>query len=131
MKLKIGCQNCRGLSEGRKRLDVFKWIQRKNFNITILTDTHSCSESEQRFINDWGFDCSFSKFSSCASNSRGVAIFFVKNLKCVIHSCDIDLGGNYVILDVTINKLRLTLIALYGPNKDTPSFFNNMCEKNY
>lgn len=79
--LNIGCMNCRGISEGKKRTDVFNWIQKKNFNITVLIDTHSCSSTEQLWLNDWGLDCKFSKFSSLTSNSRGVAIFSLKECR--------------------------------------------------
>lgn len=38
----------------------------------------------------------------------------------------IDDGGNFVIIDVTIDGKRLTLVNIYGPNKDSPVFFDNL-----
>ena len=33
-----------------------------------------------------------------------------------------DLNGNYLALDVVIDKPKLTLLSLYGPNMDNPDF---------
>ena len=34
--------------------------------------------------------------------------------------------GNYVILDMTIQEYRMTLVAIYGPNEDNPVFLENI-----
>ena len=36
---------------------------------------------------------------------------------------------NYIILDITIQGKRLTLVTLYCPNDDKPQFLNNIREK--
>ncbi|CAG2224184.1 E3.1.11.2 [Mytilus edulis] len=41
----------------------------------------------------------------------------------------IDLSGNFVILDITIQDYRITLAAIYGPNNDEPAFFDNIKNK--
>ena len=73
-----------------------------------------------------GGDC---RFSSHASNSRGVTILFRNSFQYEVHKEFIDPNGNYIILDMSIQGFRLSLVALYGPNADCPSFFENVKNK--
>ena len=78
----------------------------------------------EKFIrSQWGNDC---LFSYGTSNSRGVAICFQKNIDYKIHSHISDPDGNYIIVALTIDDNRLTLVCLYGPNKDCPEFFTTV-----
>ena len=43
------------------------------------------------------------------------------NLKLIL-----DTNGNFVILDITIQDYRLTLVVIYGPNDDNPDFFQSL-----
>ena len=43
-----------------------------------------------------------------------------------IHSQEQDINGNLLILDITISNKRLSLINIYGPNKDDPAFYENL-----
>jgi hypothetical protein len=40
-----------------------------------------------------------------------------------------DLNGNYLALDVVIDKQKLTLLSLYGPNMDNPDFYGPVSNK--
>ena len=64
--------------------------------------------------NEWGSDV---KFSSHTSNSRGVAILFKNSFQYIIHNEIKDPGGNYIILDISIQNTRLSLVALYVSSK--------------
>ena len=55
-----------------------------------------------------------------------MSILFRKNLVYSIHEHISDPEGNYIISDLTVEENRFTLINLYGPNKDTPNFFDNI-----
>jgi len=55
-------------------------------------------------------------FSLLSLNSKGVAILFNNNFKFKILNETKDINGNYLILDVIVEKERLTLVSLYGPN---------------
>ncbi|CAG2211429.1 unnamed protein product [Mytilus edulis] len=121
----IGSVNCRGLSETVKRIDIFTKYK-DLYDITILVDTHSTSEKEKQWLHEWGY---VGKFSSYSSKSRGVAILFKNTFEFKIHEETIDLMGNFIILDITIQDYRITLAAIYGPNNDDPVFFENIKHK--
>jgi len=71
----------------------------------------------------WGFECFFSSFSS---NSRGVAILFNNNFEFKVLKEKKDINGNYLILDVIVEKERFTLVSLYRPNTDSPRYFEQV-----
>ena len=48
---------------------------------------------------------------------------FNNNFEYKLHSKEADLDGNKLVLDITINGKRMTLINIYGPNRDSPEFF--------
>lgn len=119
-KLNIFSMNCRGLGDKKKRLDIFNWCKRKKYNIVCLQDTHFDDSMENTVKNEWGFDAVLSTYKS---NARGVGIFLCNNFQYELHRSKVDVEGNYVILDITIEGKRVTLVSLYGPNTDKPSFF--------
>jgi len=55
-------------------------------------------------------------FSLLSLNSKGVAILFNNNFEFKILNETKDINGNYLVLDVIVEKERLTLVSLYGPN---------------
>ena len=48
---------------------------------------------------------------------------FNNNFEYKLHSKEADLDGNNLVLDITINGKRMTLMNIYGPNRDSPEFF--------
>ena len=118
----IGSVNCRGLAEKIKRVDIF-CICKELYDITVLTDTHCCLENESHWLGEWGY---IGKFSCYSSRSREVAVLFKNSLEFKINSEILDTNGNFVILDITIQDYRLTLVAIYGPNDDNPDFSQSL-----
>ena len=125
MAIKILSANCQGLGSMEKRLDVFNYLKEKKCDIICLQDTHTTKTSERFFRSQWNNEC---LFSSGTSNSRGVAILFSKNIDFKINNSISDQDGNYIICDLSVADNKLTLINLYGPNKDTPLFFQNIID---
>lgn len=119
MAVKILTFNCQGLGSVEKRLDVFNYLKSKQCHIYCLQDIHSTKSNESFIRAQWNNDCIF---SSGTSNSRGVAILFSKDFEHTIHKYIADEEGNYIIVDLTVENNRFTLISLYGPNKDCPTF---------
>ena len=127
MEVKILSVNTQGLCSMEKRVDVFDYLKAKNCHIYCLQDVHSTQQTEKFIQTQWGNNKCI--FSSGTSNKRGVAILFKKNLDFTIHNHLSDPEGNFIIIDITVENHRFTLINLYGPNNDSPIFFDNIMSK--
>ena len=115
--------NCQGLDDASKRRDVLNYLRSKKHNIYCLQDTHFITRLEPYIQAQWGYKCIFSSYTS---NARGVAIMLNNNFEYKIHNQKLDDSGNYIILDITIEGEKITLINLYGPNEDNPIFYENI-----
>ena len=122
-KLKIASMNVRGLADPVKRNDVFDWLKQQDISICCLQDVHFKAEMHQLYQDEWGFKCEICSYSS---EKRGVAVLFKKGLDVDIKDIKGDEQGNLLILEVNVNDNPLMLINLYGPNKDNPSFYENL-----
>ena len=63
--------------------------------------------------------------SSFSSASDGVCILFNNNFQFEIISQFSDQEGRYIIIDMKINNKILTLVCIYAPNNNNPTFFQN------
>ena len=75
---------------------------------------------------EWGFDVYFSSFTS---NKRGVMVLINNNFDQKVESIKTDPSGNFIILDMSIQGKKVTLVNLYGPNEDKPQFYKNLQHK--
>ena len=92
--------------------------------MACLQDIHLDKSQEKTFRSEWGGEAILATKSS---NSRGVAILISNNFEFTIHDKHLDPEGNYIILDVTFMGVpRCTLVNLYGPNKDSPAFYEKI-----
>ena len=80
---------------------------------------HCIKNLENSIRSEWGSNC---LFSSWKSNARGIGILFSKDIDYTVHSHTSDPGGNYIIVNLTIDNRRITLVSLYGPNQGTPLY---------
>lgn len=119
MILKLLTFNCRGMQDYFKRRKIFHYIRSLNGDIIFLQETHSDMNDERLWKSQWG---EFAFFASFTSNSRGVAILIRNSLALKVNSVFKDPNGRFLILDVMLNKLPLTLINVYAPNYDDPNF---------
>ena len=122
-KLKFCSFNVRGINDKKKRIDVFNWLKRKKVDICFLQEVHSTKDLELKWRNEWGYEAFF---SSGKSNSKGVAILFNNTFEFKIHNKTQDTDGRFIILDLTINEKRITIMNVYGPNQDDPMFYESV-----
>ena len=115
--------NCQGLSNMDKRSDTFNFLRNKNYSVYFLQDTHFTTKEQNYIRTQWGFECYFSNYSS---QSRGVAILFNNNFEFKVLKVAKDESGNKLILDMVIEGKNITLINIYGPNRDEPDFYEEI-----
>ena len=116
--------NVRGLAQAHKRRDVFNWLsQSKKDEIILLQETHCSKELENKWKNEWNGECITTTYSA---QSRGVAILLKRNLDYEIHATVKDDNGRYIFIDVTVDQKRFVLGNVYGPNEDSPEFFEEV-----
>lgn len=116
--------NCRGLRDTSKRKDVLNYIRKKNFSICCIQDTHFIQSDEKIIRAQWGFECIF---SHGRSDARGVCILLNNNFEYKLLGKFSDEQGNLLILQLEVDKkFTVTLVNIYGPNKDDPIFLQNL-----
>ncbi len=123
--IKIVSANCQGLNDVRKRNDVFQYLKNKRGNIYCLQDTHFTEKLENKIKQEWGSSTVI--FSSYTSNSRGVAILFLDNFEFqVLKKIHDPEKGNYITLKIKIQDELISLTTIYGPNNDSPDFYDTI-----
>ena len=95
--LKLVSLNVKGINNVHKR--IYTWCRRKNADFSFLQETHSKTEIETQWKNEWGAGIIMSHGSSY---SRGVAILIKKGVDYTLRSKIIDASGRYIILKVEI-----------------------------
>ena len=115
--------NVQGLGDRSKRKDVLNLLKSKNYSICMLQDTHFTAAEEIYIRAQWGYECYFSNYSS---QSRGVATLINNNFDFKLNSVEQDNNGNLLILNGKTGDKTVTLINLYGPNRDNPEFYQDL-----
>lgn len=62
--------------------------------------------------------------ATCAVRARGVAILFRKGTPFTHKTTIADRDGRFLILVGELYSLPITLVNIYGPNLDSPSFLD-------
>ena len=121
--LKFMTFNCRGLASQQKRRDVVNYIKKLEYDVYLIQDTHLTPKTVPLFNAIWPGKC----YHSCGThNSRGTAILFKRNIQHNIIHEEYCKEGNFVMLVCSIFISNFTIVNIYGPNDDRPSFFNNI-----
>ena len=124
-ELVICSLNVRGLSNPLKRRETFRSLKMKKYGIFFLQEVHCTKEKESPWTSEWGFTAFFSSFSSA---SAGVCILFNNNFQFEIIRKFSDQEGRYIIIDMKIDNKILTLVNIYAPNNDNPTFVQNLLD---
>ena len=100
-------------------------VEKNKFSIDFLQETHSSSDTEAYWRSEWGYSTFFTNFSS---SRAGVGILSNNNFLFNILRSFIDPEGRFIINDIETKSEVLTLLNIYAPNQDNPSFFKNIGE---
>ena len=115
--------NCQGLQNIKKRIDVLSYFKETNANIVCLQDTHLIDDDIMAVKELWNNDV---YLNGGKTNSCGVAILLNNNFEYEIMSCKKDKNGNYLNLLMKLSSMNINLVTLYGPNNDSPTFFEEI-----
>ena len=125
MALKILSMNCQGLGDLDTRRDVFNYLRKMDCSIFCLQDTHFENAQKAYIRAQWGYECLTNSFNS---SSRGVAILFKSNFEYKLGRTKCDDNGNLLVIEIETSFYRITIVNIYGPNKDTPDFYKMVSE---
>ena len=91
----------------------------------MLQETHCTQKEEAQWTMEWGGKILFGNGSS---NSKGTAILVNKSsdIKILRHE---SLDGRLQIAEVKIMEDIITIVNVYGPNQDKPTFFKEIAKK--
>ena len=121
----ISSLNARGLSNKSKRREVFGWLREKKISVFFLQEAHCTKETKNMWRSEWGYQAIFSSYSS---ESAGVCILFNNNFSFEIVKQFSDPEGRFILCDIKTDSKIVTLLNIYAPNNDDPTFFENIYE---
>ena len=102
---------------------MLNFSKKKKYSIYFLQDTHFTKKEENYIRSQWALECFFSSFSR---QSRGVAILFNNNFEYKLHTVQSEDDRNKLIVEISIQEKTFSLINIYGPNRDTPEFYESI-----
>ena len=124
--IKILSLNCRGLGSSKKRRDVLHYLKNMNYDIYFLQDTHLTDRKEPLLSSVWRGK-SYHSFGTF--NSRGTSILINPQLQHDIIYEEKCKKGDFILSVIKIHGNTYTLLNIYGPNEDRPSFFLHLKEQ--
>ena len=122
---KIVSLNVRGINNRVKRLGIFDWAKKKNFDIVMLQECYSREDNTSQWEDEWGRKCIFSLGTKY---SKGTMLMFKNGLDLELVNQWVDSDGRYIIVKTVIQGEPFTLINIYAPNTMTEKqiFFNKV-----
>lgn len=120
--IKVLSANCQGLRDMKKRVDVLNYFKERKVDILCLQDTHWVDKDEPLIRSIWGNNCIIHGFKT---NARGLAILFGGKVEYKINNIDKSVT-NMLTVDIKISDIELKLVNIYGPNTDSPAFFQHL-----
>lgn len=121
--LKLLSWNVRGINSPVKRGKVYAHLKKLGAEIVFLQETHIKSTAKFSVKAPWMSQIYQSNFST---KTRGVAIIIKKSVPFIHKQTIKDGNGRYLVVYEEINSLPITLVNVYGPNFDDPSFFEKV-----
>ena len=106
-----------------KRRETFRWLKMKKYAVYFLQEVHCTKDKEHIWSAEWGYSAIISSFSSA---SAGVCVLFNNNFNFQILKSFSDPEGRFVMADIKLESKILTLVNIYAPNEDKPTFFQNV-----
>ena len=126
-ELRIVSANCNGLGSRLKKAEMLAHFDTKKPDILFLVDTRLGKKGQADFFAlypDFHF-----YFNSSCSQSRGVVIAINRKCPINIQQSWNDDDNNILMLLGSFDGEKVLLCCIYGPNSDSPTFYNNLLDK--
>lgn len=128
--INVSSLNARGLRDGNKRREIFRWLKRYHkaeHNFTFIQESHSIESDEDVWKKEWGSNIIFSHGNN---NAKGVAILFPTHVSnIIVHEQWADENGRICMVKLKIENDMLCLINIYAPTKNVQSLQLDFLEK--
>lgn len=112
--------NVNGINEPVKRGKVLSHLKVLQADVIFLQETHLKKDMHGKIRAKWIGQVFHSKFPSKA---RGAAIVRRKNVPFLHKTTIADNEGRFIMVIGEIQSTPITLLNIYGPNRDEPEFF--------
>lgn len=120
----ITSYNVKGLGHPIKRKKILNQLKSFKCSIALLQETHLNDVEHKKLKREW-IDQVF--FAGCPrSRKRGVAILFRRNACFELQKEVKDPQGRYIGVVGTLKGSDMTIMNIYAPNEDDPSFFTDI-----
>ena len=103
-----------------KKRETFRWLKMKKYAVHFLQEVHCKKDKEHIWSAELGYSAIFSSFSS---DSAGVCVLYNNNFNFQILKSFSDPERRFVMVDIKLENKILTLVNIYAPNEDKPTFF--------
>ena len=117
-KLKFISYNVQGFKGNWKRKQVLHWLNREQFDILSIQESHFLLKDLPDWEKDWDGDLFYSVGSN---NSGGVCTLIKKGLEYKLISEFKDKDGRWLILVLQIDNIEYIVGTIYGTNDDNTS----------
>ncbi len=105
----------------------FRWLENAKYDIILLKETHTFTELEHIWKQDWSGPVFFSHGTN---NSKGCCVLIRDNLDFKSINTYADKDGRFLIVRSIIEGDPITIINIYAPNivAENVNFIDNLSE---
>uniref|UniRef100_A0A3B3IK85 exodeoxyribonuclease III n=1 Tax=Oryzias latipes TaxID=8090 RepID=A0A3B3IK85_ORYLA len=116
--------NVKGINNPFKRKKILGQFKKLHCAVALLQETHLSETEHLKLKREW-VDQVY--YSFCRNHrKRGVAILFNRSVYFNCEKIFQDKEGRYIMVVGTIEGLKLSILNVYAPNEDCPSFFKKL-----
>ena len=125
MYLKIVSFNVEGLTDVKKRSDIFEHFKESIYDIICLQETHITPELHIQVQNEWGY---ISHWNPGTNRSAGVAILINNKQDIEFIQWRNDNNGRIISLEIKLNYNIYQIINIYSPTtpQNRPQFYTEL-----
>lgn len=105
-------------------MKVLNHLTKLQADVCLLQETHLSDHKSSTVLNSPQFPHIF--LANYNTRQRGVAILLSNKINFTHNSTISDPQGRFIAINISIYNNPLTIINVYGPNKDDPSFFHHL-----